>query len=27
MVDQSKEDISDYKGLRDVVMATKYWPK
>ena len=27
MVDQSKEDISDYKGLRDVAMETKFWPK
>ena len=27
MVDQSKEDISDCKGLRDVAMATKFWPK
>ena len=27
VVDQSKEDISDSKGLRDVAMATKYWPK
>jgi len=26
-VDQSKEDISDCKGLRDVSMATKFWPK
>jgi len=25
VVDQSKEDISDCKGLRDVAMATK-WP-
>jgi len=24
VVDQSKEDISDCKGLRDVAMATKY---
>jgi len=27
VVDQSKEDISDRKGLRDVAMATKFWPK
>ena len=27
MVDQSEEDISDYKGLRGVAMATKFWPK
>jgi len=27
MVDQSKEDISDCKGLRDVAMAIKLWPK
>ena len=27
VVDQSKEDISDCKGLRDVAMATKFWPK
>jgi len=27
MVSQSKEDISDCKGLRDVAMATKFWPK
>jgi len=26
-VDQSKEGISDCKGLRDVAMATKFWPK
>ena len=26
-MDQSKEDISDCKGLRDVAMATKVWPK
>jgi len=26
-VDQSKEDISDCKGLRDVAMATKFWLK
>jgi len=26
VVDQSKEDISDCKGLRDVAMATKFWP-
>ena len=26
-VDQSKDDISDCKGLRDVAMATKLWPK
>jgi len=27
VIDQSKEDISDWKGLRDVAMATKFWPK
>ena len=27
VVNQSKEDISDCKGLRDVSMATKFWPK
>jgi len=27
VVDQSKEDISDFKGLRDVAMATKFWPQ
>jgi len=27
VVDQSKEDISDCKGLRDVAMITKFWPK
>ena len=27
VVDQSKEDISDSKDLRDVAMATKFWPK
>jgi len=27
VVDQSKQDISDCKGLRDVAMATKFWPK
>jgi len=27
VVNQSKEDISDCKGLRDVAMATKFWPK
>jgi len=27
VVDQSKEDITDCKGLRDVEMATKFWPK
>ena len=26
-VDQSEEDISDCKGLRGVVMATKFWPR
>ena len=26
-VDQSEEDIPDCKGLRDVAMATKFWPK
>jgi len=27
VVEQSIEDISDCKGLRDVAMATKFWPK
>ena len=27
VVDESKEDISDCKGLRYVAMATKSWPK
>jgi len=27
MVGQSKEDISDCKGLRDIAMATYFWPK
>jgi len=27
VVDQSEEDISDCKGLRDVAMATKFWSK
>jgi len=27
VVGQYKEDISDSKGLRDVAMATKFWPK
>jgi len=27
VVDQSKQDISDCKALRDVAMATKFWPK
>ena len=27
VVGQSKEDISDCKGLRDVAMATKFCPK
>jgi len=27
VVDQSEEDISDCKGLRDVAMATKFSPK
>jgi len=27
VVDQSKEDIFDYKGLRNVAMATKFSPK
>ena len=27
VVNESKEDISDCKGLRDVAMATKFWPK
>jgi len=26
-VDPSKKDISDCKGLSDVAMATKFWPK
>jgi len=26
VVDQSKEDICDCNGLRDVAMATKFWP-
>jgi len=26
VVDQSKEDISDFKSLRDVAMATNFWP-
>jgi len=26
-VDQSKENISDCKGLRGVTMATQFWPK
>jgi len=26
-VDQSIEDISDCSGLRDIAMATKFWPK
>jgi len=26
VVDQSKEDISDCKGLRDVANSTKFWP-
>jgi len=25
--EQPKEDISDCNGLRDVAMATKFWPK
>jgi len=27
MVSQSKEDICDCKDLRDVAMATEFWPK
>jgi len=27
MVGQSKEDIPDGNGLRDVAMASKVWPK
>jgi len=27
VADKSQEDISDCKGLRDVAMATKFWPK
>ena len=27
VVDQSEEDISDCKGLRDIAMATKFWSK
>jgi len=27
VVGQSKEDISDCNGLKDVAMATKFWPK
>jgi len=27
VVPQSKEDISDCNGLRDVAMATKFWPE
>jgi len=27
VVGQSKEDISDCRGLRDIAMATKFWPK
>jgi len=27
VVSQCKEDISDCKVLRDVAMATKFWPK
>ena len=27
VVEQSKEDISDCSGLRDVAMATIFWPK
>jgi len=27
LVNQSKEDISDFKGLKDVAMANKFWPK
>jgi len=27
VINQSKEDICDCKGLRDAAMATKFWPK
>ena len=27
VVEQSKEHISDYRGPRDIAMATKFWPK
>jgi len=27
MVDQSKKDITDFKGLPNVAMATKFWRK
>jgi len=27
VVNHSKEDISDCKGLRDVAMATTFWPE
>jgi len=27
VVKQSKEDIFVFAGLRDVTMATKFWPK
>jgi len=27
VVDQFKEDVSDCKGLRDVSVATEFWPK
>jgi len=26
-VNQSKEDISDCKSLRDVAISTKFWPQ
>jgi len=27
VVEHSKEDISDSNGLRDVALATKFWPE
>jgi len=27
MVSESKEDIYDCEDLRDIAMATKFWPK
>jgi len=27
VVGQSKEDISGCRGLRDIAMATNFWPK
>ena len=27
VVGQSKEDISDCRGLRDIAMATNFWPE